>query len=40
MIYSLYELSWFFLIYSFLGWCAGVVFIALRRHTFVNTGFL
>lgn len=40
MYNTLYELLWFFLIYSFAGWCAGVVVAALRKHTFVNTGFL
>ncbi len=40
MYNSLYELLWFFLIYSLLGWCAGVVVAALRKHSFVNTGFL
>ena len=40
MYHTLYELLWFFLLYSFAGWCAGVVVAALRKHTFVNTGFL
>lgn len=40
MYNTLYELLWFFLLYSFAGWCAGVVVAALRKHTFVNTGFL
>lgn len=29
-----------FYIYSFIGWCAGVIANALRRRRFVNTGFL
>lgn len=37
---SLFELLWLFLLYAFLGWCAGVVAAALRKHAFVNTGFL
>ena len=37
---TLYDLLWLFLLYSFAGWCAGVVAAALRKHTFVNTGFL
>ncbi len=40
MAYSLYQLLWFFLLYSFLGWCAGVAAAALRKHAFINTGFL
>ena len=40
MTYSAYELLWFFLIYSFLGWCAGVAAEALRKRAFINTGFL
>ncbi|HIY21138.1 MAG TPA: putative ABC transporter permease [Candidatus Flavonifractor merdigallinarum] len=40
MYNTLYELLWFFLLYSFAGWCAGVIVAALRKHTFVNTGFL
>ena len=40
MEYSIYELAWFFLFYSLAGWCAGVAVAALRKHAFVNTGFL
>lgn len=40
MEYSLYQLLWFFVIYSFAGWCAGVAAAAVRRHKFINTGFL
>ena len=40
MAYSIYHLLWFFLVYSILGWCAGVAYAAVRRKTFVNTGFL
>lgn len=40
MTYSLYQLLWFFLLYSFIGWCAGVIVSALRKKAFVNTGFL
>ena len=40
MVYSVYELLWIFLIYSVLGWCAGVAANSLRRRAFVNTGFL
>ncbi len=40
MIYIGSELFWVFYIYSFTGWCAGVIANALRRKRFVNTGFL
>lgn len=40
MEYTLYELGWFFFIYSFAGWCQGVALAAARRRTFVNTGVL
>lgn len=38
--YSYYELMWLFLIYSLLGWCAGVVVAAVKRKKFINTGVL
>ena len=31
---------WYFFAYSFLGWCAEVVFAALKNGRFVNRGFL
>lgn len=37
---SFYEIAWVILVYSFLGWCAEVVFAACRRGIFVNRGFL
>ena len=40
MVYTWSELFWIFYIYSFIGWCAGVIANALRRRRFVNTGFL
>lgn len=40
MTYSLSQLAWFFLIYSFLGWCISVAFCAVKKHSFVNPGFL
>ncbi len=40
MLYSISQLAWFFLIYSFLGWCASVVVLAAKKHAFVNPGFL
>lgn len=38
--FTLYQLYWFFLIYSFLGWCAEVVFAAVTTGKLVNRGFL
>lgn len=40
MMYTYYQLYWFFLVYSFLGWCAGVAVNAVRKKKFVNTGFM
>lgn len=40
MTYSLSQLAWFFLIYSFLGWCISVAACAVKKHAFVNPGFL
>lgn len=40
MIYSWNDLFWIFIVYSFVGWCAGVTANALRRKSFINTGFL
>lgn len=40
MYNTLYQLFWYFLIYSFAGWCAGVIYSAAKKHRFVNTGFL
>lgn len=37
---TFYETAWVIYIYSFLGWCAEVVFAACRRGIFVNRGFL
>lgn len=37
---TLLDAAWFFVIYSFLGWCAEVVFAAITLHQFVNRGFL
>lgn len=38
--YTYYELIWLFLMYSFFGWCAGVMVSAVRRKKFINTGVL
>lgn len=40
MRYSGYELLWFFLVSSFVGWCAEVIVAAVRRHKFINRGFV
>lgn len=40
MEYPIYQYLWYFFIYSFAGWCAGVIVAALRKHSFINTGFL
>ena len=40
MNYSLYQMGWILLLYSFLGWCGEVCFAAMRRGVFVNRGFL
>ena len=37
---TLYEIIWFFLIYSFLGWVLEVVYHAASQGTVVNRGFL
>lgn len=38
--YSYYELAWLFLVYSVLGWGAGVAVAAVKRKRFINTGLL
>jgi uncharacterized membrane protein len=40
MGFDFYVLIWMFLIYSFLGWCAEVIFVALDTKSFDNRGFL
>lgn len=40
MTYTFYEIVWIFFIYSFIGWCGEVVFAAVKRHKFVNRGFV
>lgn len=39
MDYSFYETAFIFIIYSFIGWCAEVVFAAATDGKFVNRGF-
>lgn len=38
--FSLYQLALYFFVYAFLGWCAEVVFAAVKNGSFVNRGFL
>ena len=38
--YTRIDLFWIFIVYSFAGWCAGVIANAMRRKRFINTGFL
>ena len=40
MEYTRIDLFWIFIVYSFAGWCAGVIANAMRRKRFINTGFL
>lgn len=40
MQYTLYEIIWLYFLYSFLGWCAEVVFCTLARKKFINRGFV
>lgn len=40
MVYSFYEIGWFFFIYSFIGWAAEVCAAALNRKKFINRGFV
>ena len=40
MGYSMDQLLWLFLIYSFLGWCVEVSFVAVTSGKVVNRGFL
>lgn len=40
MEFTLYQLAWYFVIYSFLGWCLEVVFCTVNTGKWVNRGFL
>ena len=40
MEYTFYELSWFYFLYSFIGWCAEVCAAAIHKRKFVNRGFV
>jgi len=40
IVFSLYQMLWFFVIYSFFGWCLEVVYQAVEHGVFINRGFL
>lgn len=40
MVHSWYQIAWFFLIYSFIGWFLGTAAAAVREKKFVDVGFL
>lgn len=37
---TIYELTWYFFIYSFLGWCMEIIYAAIRKKKFLNRGVL
>lgn len=37
---TLYELLWYFFVYSFLGWCAEIIYAAVKERKFMNKGLL
>ena len=39
MNYTIYELLWLFLVYSFIGWIIETVAGSVKWHRFVNRGF-
>ncbi len=38
MVFSFYEICWFFFIYSFIGWCGEVCVAAIYKRKFINRG--
>ena len=38
--YHVYQLLWIFFVYSLIGWCGEAAMAAVRRHKFVNRGFV
>ena len=40
MEYTLYQLLWFFLVYSFLGWLMETAAAAAKKGKLLNRGFL
>ena len=37
---SFYDLSRYFIVYAFFGWCIEVAYAAVKKGEFVNLGFL
>lgn len=35
---SFYELTWYFLIYGFFGWCLEIIYAAVKKHHFYSRG--
>lgn len=40
LAYSMYQMLWFFIIYSVIGWALGTVAAAVREKKFIDVGFL
>lgn len=40
MVQTIFELLWYFFIYSFIGWCAEIAYAAIKHRKFMNRGFL
>lgn len=40
MAYTIYQILWFIMIYSFLGWCLEILFAAIGKRKFLNRGLL
>lgn len=40
MVQTIFELHWYFFIYSFIGWCAEIAYAAIKHRKFMNRGFL
>ena len=38
--FTYFEIAWYFLIYSFLGWCTEVVYCTIKEKRIINRGFL
>ena len=38
--FDIYKFLWYFMVYSFLGWCVEIVFCAVTTGKVVNRGFL
>ena len=37
---TIYFLTWYFFIYSFIGWCLEIIYAAVKKHHFLNRGVL